>query len=138
MHNASPVHEHVHVAREFTLFIEHQGHEIRKRREHPLEQVSDGVPGLARDVRCFPADGVSQLETQIVAIEAKEASAMSGLEVAKQAADLQIRSGEALAAVLRDLPGEWIEPLALIGLSDAALAPFAGLPFRSRRAAREP
>ncbi len=48
----------------------------------------------------FAAEGVSQLETQILAMESKEASAMSSLEVAKQAATLQQSSGENLAKSL--------------------------------------
>ena len=49
----------------------------------------------------FAADGVSQLETQIVATESKEAAAMSSLEVAKQAALLQTSSGKSLAESLK-------------------------------------
>lgn len=49
----------------------------------------------------FAAQGVSQLETQIIAMESKEASAMSSLEVAKQAAALQQGSGENLAKSLK-------------------------------------
>jgi multidrug resistance efflux pump len=49
----------------------------------------------------FAAEGVSQIDTQIIAIESKEAAALSSLEVAKQAADLQSRSGENLAESLK-------------------------------------
>ncbi len=49
----------------------------------------------------FAAEGISQLETQIVALESKEASAMASLEVAKQAAELQTGSGENLARSLK-------------------------------------
>ncbi|NNE01064.1 MAG: HlyD family efflux transporter periplasmic adaptor subunit [Pirellulaceae bacterium] len=49
----------------------------------------------------FAADGVAQLETQILAMESKEAAAMSSLEVAKQAAELQTRSGTNLAESLK-------------------------------------
>lgn len=49
----------------------------------------------------FAAEGVSQLDTQIIAMESKEAAAMSSLEVYKQAATLQQRSGESLANSLQ-------------------------------------
>jgi multidrug resistance efflux pump len=49
----------------------------------------------------FAADGVSQIETQIVAIQSKEASAMDSLEVLKQAAVLQESSGKNLAQSLK-------------------------------------
>ena len=49
----------------------------------------------------FAADGVSQLETQIIAMESKEASALSSLEVAEQAAVLQESSGESMALSLK-------------------------------------
>lgn len=49
----------------------------------------------------FAAEGVSQVDTQIVAMESKEASAMSSLEVARQAAVLQQLSGENLAKALK-------------------------------------
>lgn len=49
----------------------------------------------------FAADGVAQLETQIIAMESKAAAAMSSLEVAKQAAELQQRSGVSLAESLK-------------------------------------
>ena len=49
----------------------------------------------------FAADGVLQLETQIIAMESKEAAALSSLEVAKQAVELQQRSGENLAESLK-------------------------------------
>ncbi len=49
----------------------------------------------------FAAEGVAQLETQIVAMESKEAAALSSLEVFKQAAELQVRSGEALTKSLK-------------------------------------
>jgi multidrug resistance efflux pump len=48
----------------------------------------------------FAAEGVSQLDTQIIAIESKEAAALSSLEVAKQAAELQVGSGENLSQSL--------------------------------------
>lgn len=48
----------------------------------------------------FAAEGVAQLDTQIIATESKEAAAISSLEVAKQAAELQVRSGEALSKSL--------------------------------------
>lgn len=55
----------------------------------------------------FAADGVSQLDTQIIAMESKEAAALSSLEVAKQAATLQLRAGESLNSSLsRDLEAE--------------------------------
>ncbi|MCA9170395.1 MAG: HlyD family efflux transporter periplasmic adaptor subunit, partial [Planctomycetales bacterium] len=49
----------------------------------------------------FASEGVSQLETQIVAIESKEAAAISSLEVAKQAATLQEASGQSLTQSLK-------------------------------------
>lgn len=49
----------------------------------------------------FAMDGVSQLDTQIIAIESKEAAALSALEVAKQAATLQESSGRSLAESLK-------------------------------------
>lgn len=49
----------------------------------------------------FASQGVSQLDTQIVAMESKEAAAMSSLDVAKQAATLQKSSGENLAKALK-------------------------------------
>ncbi len=48
----------------------------------------------------FAADGVSQLETQVIAIESKEAAAKTSLAVAEQAAALQITSGERLSESL--------------------------------------
>jgi hypothetical protein len=41
----------------------------------------------------FAVDGIMQIDTQIVALESKESAAMSSLEVAKQAATLQVNSG---------------------------------------------
>lgn len=49
----------------------------------------------------FAADGVAQLDTQILAMESKETAAISSLEVAKQAVDLQIGSGKSLAESLK-------------------------------------
>lgn len=49
----------------------------------------------------FAADGVAQLDTQIIAMESKEAAALSSLEVSKQAAMLQQRSGESLSESLK-------------------------------------
>ncbi|TWU55889.1 HlyD family secretion protein [Rubripirellula reticaptiva] len=49
----------------------------------------------------FAADGVLQIDTQIIATESKEASAISSLEVAKQAAVLQQSSGDSLALSLK-------------------------------------
>ena len=49
----------------------------------------------------FAVEGVSQMDTQIVAIESKEAAAISSLEVAKQAALLQESSGANLTQSLR-------------------------------------
>lgn len=49
----------------------------------------------------FAADGVSQLDFQITAIEAKESSAISNLEVAKQNVDLQLRSADSSAKSLK-------------------------------------
>jgi len=48
----------------------------------------------------FAADGVSQLDTQIFSIEAKEAAAKSSLDVAKQQAALQEESGERMTKSL--------------------------------------
>lgn len=48
----------------------------------------------------FAADGVSQLDFQITAIESKEASAISNLEVAKQNVALQQRLGDSAAESL--------------------------------------
>ncbi len=48
----------------------------------------------------FAVDGVLQIDTQIIAMESKEAAALSSLEVAKQAVVLQESSGESLAASL--------------------------------------
>ena len=44
----------------------------------------------------FAAEGVSQLDTQIIATESKEAAAISALEVAKQAAEGSYKSRELL------------------------------------------
>ncbi len=49
----------------------------------------------------FAAEGVMQIDSQIIALEAKEASALSSLEVAKQTADLQESSGQRLALSLK-------------------------------------
>lgn len=86
-------------------------------RPQPLRSPSKGVisyvkPGLREGtfvekdelllrLTPFAADGVAQLETQILAMESKEAAALSSLEVAKQAVDLQIRSGQSLAESLK-------------------------------------
>ncbi|KAA5546107.1 HlyD family efflux transporter periplasmic adaptor subunit [Roseiconus nitratireducens] len=48
----------------------------------------------------FAVDSVSQLDTQIVAMESKEASALSSLEVAKQAVALQENSGQRMTESL--------------------------------------
>lgn len=66
-------------------------------REGSLVQKGDLVLRLTP----FAAEGVSQLETQIIAMESKQAAAMSSLDVAQQAAELQTRSGEALAKSLK-------------------------------------
>ncbi|KAA1259619.1 Type I secretion system membrane fusion protein PrsE [Rubripirellula obstinata] len=50
----------------------------------------------------FAADGVLQIDTQIIAIEAKKTSAKSSLEVAEQAAVLQESSGQNLAQSLKN------------------------------------
>ncbi len=49
----------------------------------------------------FAVDGISQIDTQIVAMESKEAAALSSLEVAKQAAELQVSSGRSLTESLK-------------------------------------
>ncbi|MCP4887390.1 MAG: HlyD family efflux transporter periplasmic adaptor subunit [Planctomycetaceae bacterium] len=49
----------------------------------------------------FAAEGVAQMDTQILAMESQESAAMSSLEVAKQAAALQVKSGESLAQSLK-------------------------------------
>ncbi|QDT07379.1 hypothetical protein K227x_58060 [Rubripirellula lacrimiformis] len=49
----------------------------------------------------FSVDGVSQIDTQIIAIESKEAAAWSGLEVAKQAVMLQESGGKSLTESLK-------------------------------------
>ncbi len=49
----------------------------------------------------FAAEGVFQIDTQIISTEAKEAAAISSLEVAKQAAQLQESSGQNLAQSLK-------------------------------------
>ncbi len=49
----------------------------------------------------FAADAVLQLDTQIVAMESKEAAALSSLEVSKQAATLQEMSGQSLTESLK-------------------------------------
>ena len=88
-----------------------------QQRPQPVRSPSKGVisfvkPGLRegtlvkRDelvlrLTPFAAQGVSQLETQIVAMESKEAAALSSLEVAKQAAELQTRSGESMSKSLK-------------------------------------
>ena len=48
----------------------------------------------------FAAEGVMQLDTQIIAMESKEASALSALEMTKQASALQVESGKSLSASL--------------------------------------
>ncbi|SMP66582.1 Multidrug resistance efflux pump [Neorhodopirellula lusitana] len=49
----------------------------------------------------FSVDGVSQIDTQIIAMESKEAAAWSGLEVAKQAVVLQESGGKSLTVSLK-------------------------------------
>jgi multidrug efflux pump subunit AcrA (membrane-fusion protein) len=49
----------------------------------------------------FSVDGVSQIDTQIIAMESKEAAAMSALEVAKQAVTLQESGGKSLTESLK-------------------------------------
>ena len=49
----------------------------------------------------FAVDGVMQIDTQIVAMESKEAAALSSLEVAKQAVVLQESSGRSLTESLK-------------------------------------
>ncbi len=49
----------------------------------------------------FSIDGVSQIETQIIAMESKESAALSNLEVAKQAVELQESGGNSLTASLK-------------------------------------
>ncbi|WP_253157268.1 HlyD family secretion protein [Stieleria tagensis] len=49
----------------------------------------------------FAVDGVMQLDTQIIAMESKEVSALASLEVAKQSAELQISSGQRMAESLK-------------------------------------
>ncbi|MCR9209187.1 MULTISPECIES: HlyD family secretion protein [Rhodopirellula] len=49
----------------------------------------------------FAEDGVSQVDTQIIAMESKKASAQSGLEVAEQAVDLQENGGKRLTESLK-------------------------------------
>jgi multidrug resistance efflux pump len=49
----------------------------------------------------FAAEGVAQLDTQIMTMESMESSALSSLEVAKQAAELQVRSGESMSRSLQ-------------------------------------
>ena len=49
----------------------------------------------------FAAEGVNQLDTQIIATESKEAAAIASLDVAKQAAELQVRSGESRSKSLQ-------------------------------------
>ncbi|MDA8743298.1 HlyD family secretion protein [Rubripirellula amarantea] len=88
-----------------------------QQRPQPVRSPSKGVvsyvkPGLREGsfvekdelllrLTPFSADGVSQLETQIIAMESKEASALSSLEVAKQAAALQVSSGNSLNESLK-------------------------------------
>ncbi|WP_047814637.1 HlyD family secretion protein [Rhodopirellula islandica] len=49
----------------------------------------------------FSVDGISQMDTQIIAMESKEAAALSGLEVAKQAVTLQESGGRSLTESLK-------------------------------------
>lgn len=49
----------------------------------------------------FSVDGVSQIDTQIIAMESKEAAALSALEVAKQAVTLQESGGNSLTESLK-------------------------------------
>jgi multidrug resistance efflux pump len=49
----------------------------------------------------FASEGVSQLDTQIIAMESKEQAMLSSLEVAKQNADLQESSGQRMAESLK-------------------------------------
>tara|TARA_R110002049_G_scaffold2750_2_gene21501 strand:+ start:304290 stop:305600 length:1311 start_codon:yes stop_codon:yes gene_type:complete len=88
-----------------------------QKRPQPLLSPSKGVvsfvkPGLREGsyveknelllrLSPFAADGVMQIETQIVAMESKEAAAISSLEVAKQAAALQVSSGRSLTESLK-------------------------------------
>ena len=86
-------------------------------RPQPVRSPSKGVvsyvkPGLREGsfveagelvVRLTPfaAEGVSQLDTQITAVESKKAAAVSSLGVAKQAAELKVRSGQSMAESLK-------------------------------------
>ena len=74
--------------------------------------------------RAAPADRLSN-----DARAALETNVLSAVTVYSQ------RTAQALAALL---PSDAVAALALVGLSENALAPLAALPFRSRRAAREP
>lgn len=88
-----------------------------QQRPQPVRSPSKGVveyvkPGLREGspveegqlvVRLSPfaVDGVSQVDTQIIAMESKEAAALSGLEVAKQAVALQETGGQRLTESLK-------------------------------------
>ena len=85
-------------------------------RPQPVRSPSKGVisyvkPGLREGTtveKCelvlrltpFAAEGVAQLDTQIIAMESKESTALTSLEVAKQAAQLQVESGKSLSLSL--------------------------------------
>ena len=87
-----------------------------QQRPQPVRSPSKGVisyvkPGLREGtfvekdelvlrLTPFAADGVNQLDTQIIAMESKESTAMTSLEVAKQAAALQIESGKSMSLSL--------------------------------------
>ena len=85
-------------------------------RPQPVRSPSKGVisyvkPGLREGTTVekgelvlrltpFAAEGVAQLDTQIIAMESKESTALTSLEVAKQAAQLQVESGKSLSLSL--------------------------------------
>lgn len=88
-----------------------------QQRPQPVRSPSKGVveyvkPGLREGsyveqdelllrLSPFSVDGVSQIDTQIIAMESKEAAALSGLEVAKQAVALQENGGKSLTESLK-------------------------------------
>ncbi|WP_339941817.1 HlyD family secretion protein [Novipirellula rosea] len=88
-----------------------------QQRPHPVLSPSKGVVSYVKEglregsyvkqgelllrLTPFAAEGVSQIDTQIIATESKQASAVSSLEVAKQAAVLQESSGKNLAQSLK-------------------------------------
>ncbi|MCC9643082.1 HlyD family secretion protein [Rhodopirellula sp. JC740] len=88
-----------------------------QQRPQPVRSPSKGVveyvkPGLREGsyveqnelllrLSPFAVDGVSQIDTQIIATESKEAAALSALEVAKQAVVLQENAGKSLTESLK-------------------------------------